>query len=565
MAYRSAGLLWAARAACIFATASLVVEGEQASELPVSFVPTMKIWAWIALELGYVPDFLSAIQLLNGALASLPLDADSKRRVTNDLRELDIAFGSRFLTLAEPELRALETLPELLERLGLFMARSALLYALGYSDVLRKDGSLPPEETEEGAKQTYSIWASQPVAKQIRQPYILNFPAPQVRSTYLMGMAVHVHHAGTTSSIIIAELLLAALEAFFATVVEHHVAPHTEQLKIDLIEADAKAASKIVTSDSENKIDVIWPSDLSPAEYERQDDVRSFLMEIAGVTLHYTCVTKGIENLLRTLFENEAVVHRVTMISATPNSYSRAMAKPLPLLTDWSKRKSETYPPRSDRPVVKVINLPGGKDIEEQGLKFGEMPTDHRAYGVRSVIDIRAWDQADWKGAGYTQFREDCPPGLALLFKNEEGARRIFSGWRQRFGPHDTNNEIHIAIARHISEKNPYHYGLIVTSKLPHDRDEDEEARKLLTFATRSLTMEAQTDAHLSKFLEAFAQFGAYYLLPAIVDEQGAADFLTDLMIVKHQFVVKEASDVGENDIEAMLLPKNRSPFERDR
>ncbi len=52
LAYRSAGLLWAARASCAFLAASLVMEGEEDSEVPISFVPTMKIWAWIALECG---------------------------------------------------------------------------------------------------------------------------------------------------------------------------------------------------------------------------------------------------------------------------------------------------------------------------------------------------------------------------------------------------------------------------------------------------------------------------------------------------------------------------------
>ena len=78
IAYRGAGLLWAARATCAMAAASIVMEGEEDSTIPVSFVPTMKVWAWIALGLRHVPDFLFAIQLLNGALATLPLTDESK-------------------------------------------------------------------------------------------------------------------------------------------------------------------------------------------------------------------------------------------------------------------------------------------------------------------------------------------------------------------------------------------------------------------------------------------------------------------------------------------------------
>jgi hypothetical protein len=55
VAYRKAGLLWAARASCIFVASALIIEGEEDGQIPVSFVPTMKILAWISLELGSGP------------------------------------------------------------------------------------------------------------------------------------------------------------------------------------------------------------------------------------------------------------------------------------------------------------------------------------------------------------------------------------------------------------------------------------------------------------------------------------------------------------------------------
>jgi hypothetical protein len=99
IAYRGAGLLWAARATCAMAAASIIIEGEEDSTIPVTFVPTMKVWCWIALGLRYIPDFLFGIQMLNGALATLPLTEESKEIVQNDIRELDYAFGSICLNL----------------------------------------------------------------------------------------------------------------------------------------------------------------------------------------------------------------------------------------------------------------------------------------------------------------------------------------------------------------------------------------------------------------------------------------------------------------------------------
>src|SRR5262249_49107263 len=138
LAYKGAGLLWAARATCVMAAGSIVTEGEQDSIVPVSFVPTMKIWAWTAIELRHVPDFLLAVQLLNGALATLPLTEDSKERLRNDIRELDCVFGSIILNLSDDDLAMMDALPDILEGLGLFMARTTLLYSLGYISALRE-------------------------------------------------------------------------------------------------------------------------------------------------------------------------------------------------------------------------------------------------------------------------------------------------------------------------------------------------------------------------------------------------------------------------------------------
>jgi hypothetical protein len=235
LAYRSAGLLWAARASCIFAAASIIIEGEEGSTLPVSLIPTTKIWAWIALQLGHLPDFLFAVQLLNGYVVGLPLTDESKAKVLDDI--LELALGCIFLNLEQPDLRRLEGMPDILDALGLFTARTALLYMLGYADVLRGDGSLPREETDEDVKRLLSTLKSQPVAESLRGPLILNDEGPQTLVTTILGMRVQVEIEGS-ESVLIAESILGSLEAFFATVIERRVLPHTELFRITVAQSE---------------------------------------------------------------------------------------------------------------------------------------------------------------------------------------------------------------------------------------------------------------------------------------------------------------------------------------
>lgn len=67
LAYRSAGLLWAARASCIFATASIFIEAEEDNDLPASVVPILMLLGWITVELRHLPDAFAAIRLFGVA------------------------------------------------------------------------------------------------------------------------------------------------------------------------------------------------------------------------------------------------------------------------------------------------------------------------------------------------------------------------------------------------------------------------------------------------------------------------------------------------------------------
>ena len=148
-AYRSAGLLWAARATCIFAMASMFIEAEEESDLPASIVPMVMALAWIAVELRHLPDALEAVRLVRGCAARLPLDDASKERVAKRLTEFDLILASQILNFTAEELQHVVRLPDVLGGLGLQQSRNSLIYALGHEAELRREGSIPQEETPE--------------------------------------------------------------------------------------------------------------------------------------------------------------------------------------------------------------------------------------------------------------------------------------------------------------------------------------------------------------------------------------------------------------------------------
>lgn len=552
LAYRSAALPWAARASRTFAAACLVIEGENESQLPVGIVPTMKLWAWNALELCHVPDFLFAIQLLQGFVASLPLEEESKTKVSEDIRELDLAFGCLLLNLNDESLEKLVGLPDILEALGLIMSRTSLLYVLGYRELLREDGSLPEEESDEIVKRTLSSLKSQPIAESIAAPLVLNEDGRQLFVTTILGMRVEVE-IESRKSILVAEAILGALEAFFATLLNREVAPHTELFRLIIIGSDQLEKPAFETDELDMTITVTWPNTLSVMQFDQQQDLQQFLFELCAVALGMTCSVPDRVAMLEKIFTDEAVQQRITMVSVASNSYSRISSKMFLQLSDWQHLMRRSYPRRGERADLPRVAISRGDDASDDESEPAEKRFEvknHRGMRVSSVIDVHAWDKASWRGCGYLQYDQVPAPFMAFLFDDAAAARKIFERLRNRFGEEDGGEEILISIIRHLPDSNPHHYCVQVASK--GETPSAGSSAKAVMLASRSQTMMPTNSQNLDAFLAAYERFGAYYLLPAV----GVRDpeFFYDLTIKKRNLSVKYAADVAAHDIESVAL-----------
>ncbi len=558
MAYRSAGLYWAARASSIFALASIIIESEEESELRPEIIPTLILFAWISLQLRHLPDFLQAIQLLNGIARSMPLAEESKVKLESTIQELDMAQASRLLNSSPSELNCLEGLPDILEVLGLIHARSALLYVLGHESVLREEGSLPESETGENVAELYSLLASQPVSADLHGSLVLNDESDQTFATTVLGIQINVSVTGSTTLILVAEAILGTLEAYLATAVELNIHPHTEQLQIAIVESENKTRPEFTLDPENMTAELIWPAGRSPASYDFQVEAQQALAYVAGVTMYSVCAIKDVKNTIEHLFSDEAVMERISMIAVSSNSYNRVFGSSISRLDNWSEHVRSSYPLQADRPSIQRRKLTPldseGSDNEDKPdwQDCGMTAQSHRDISVRSVIDIHLWNKAGWKGVAYLNSTRDGPSAIALLFTDENAARKIFERWRERFGSVDKEEDIYVAIIKAISDKHHFHYKVMITSR---PWDEDVETIKASFFAARFQTMEPDSDLNLERFLTDYDHNGTYELLPAIWKGDETPDLLFELAILKRQLSVKLATDIGPQDIEMMAMP----------
>ena len=142
-----------------------------------------------------------------------------------------------------------------------------------------------------------------------------------------------------------------------------------------------------------------------------------------------------------------------------------------------------------------------------------------------------------------------------MRFENEEGGKKIFERWRERFGEQDKNEEISLSIIRQLPQQNKHHYCVLITSKLP--KTGDFRSSQVVNMASRFMIMTPDNDTNLERFLNSYRHFEAFYILPAILKPAGPPEFIFDLAILKHDLTIKLAAEVGKHDIEAIVLRNN--------
>lgn len=557
IAYRSAGLLWAARASSMSAIATLFIEAEENSEMPATIFPMLMNVAWQAVELKYFPEVLEIIPIARGALKKLDYDDESSKRAGDQLRDFDGVLACQFANLSTAEVVHLRNLPDILGRIELSLSQFVLLYILGYESLLRDEGLIPKDEPPDAVVDFFRNLASHPAGSATWRPPIFNGEQEQVFVTSVLGVQVHVTHQPTDTAITISEAIAGAVEAFFATAFEADAHAHVELFVVRVIEDDVKKY-EVEVHLAEMRMDVRWPRGVFPGVPSAYGDYRQMLLEVASGVFGATCYTRDFREAGSRLIKNDAAMDRVAMIASLCFSRQRIFDG-VARLGQWDKLSPKNYDAAPDRPQIQR-KAPLSRERPENNVReMDEFPkvTDHREIRVRSVIDVHLWNSAGWMGVGYGVLDPRLPPFMALMFKSREAAIKIFDRWRERFGEADKEEEIHIGIVRRFSTERPTHYGMVITSKYP----ETEDDSKFAMMASRTLTVEPADDVNLTGFLKLYEKAGTYLLMPLVITPGQPPQTIPGRHLLKRSLTVKMADDVRPGDLENMFLqPRGHLP-----
>ncbi len=99
--------------------------------------------------------------------------------------------------------------------------------------------------------------------------------------------------------------------------------------------------------------------------------------------------------------------------------------------------------PKINKPQLGKIKIP---EVEKLGPIPRKKVKSSPAALLLSPIDVKLWDAAEWSATFFDRGGEGMVPTLGIAYRNEVAGRKIFEGWRERFGNIDASEELRIAI-----------------------------------------------------------------------------------------------------------------------
>ena len=545
VAYRGAGMLWAARAAAMFSVATVLAETERESDAPVSIVPSLMLLGWIDAELRLLPEFLDVVRLIRGCRAMLPLDEPSQARGRRASDRIRRPSGSLVLAHKPGGTARARGTAGYPGRVG--PACESGPHCSMCSARMSSTATAPTAKRSPGPMFSASGPPSFPKTLP-SAPLLLNGEGPQIQVTRVAGMEVRVSTSGSSTAIVAGQALLTVVDAVFSTMLEAGVAAHVERFDVQVIENATLAKPAFDFDEISMTARLNWPAGETPTSSKLDGAAQD---AFTGLTVHIVlaaCIVRDPMGLFETLYEKEALGERIHAAIGSVNSRSRAFKSPLSRIRSWFELGGAEYPLRPDAPIVAAVPSSGPKAAKEDKLDRESWKRDHRKVAAKSIINYRLWEGADWLGLMFAVYPDGVPPLIGLHFTSAELGRKIFSDWRERFGERDDQGAIHLAIIRGLPGHPPSHYGALLQPGL----DVNDESVTMMV-SSRLKILEPETDINLRRFLEAYDREKAYWLAPAVVGPDGSPRILRELAILKHGLPVKCFDDIGDDDVEAIV------------
>jgi hypothetical protein len=161
------------------------------------------------------------------------------------------------------------------------------------------------------------------------------------------------------------------------------------------------------------------------------------------------------------------------------------------------------------------------------------------------------WQQAQWIATTYRCHpTRQAPPVMGLVFVDWEAGLRLFASWTDDWGSHDEDDAIRIAFIEGGIEGQLPGYTIRISAEGSDDPGQ-----------VQRMHPSEETESLFGDFKAQYLKHGEFLLCPTVQKEDGQLWFDATKGIIKHKAVFRNAEDLTEGDVDAVVL--EASPVEQ--
>lgn len=574
--YERVGLLWAARGTLLSAASLAASELWKYGDVTRSQAMCYRRLKWLELQLGRVPQCLSWHEVDTIVRSILIEKGAYKGSLSDGEVAFDAILGILFLKTDHWELKRLTALPDVLDRLGLFSAWAALMYALGYEDELRKN-SFSENIGNEDLHSFFLKWRDQPASNDLPEAPLLYEEQNVILKSRLLGCDITLKSENASPCVELAESVLAALESLLSTGTVQQMAMWEPVLTLSVRRSDfAQVPFEFVLQNETGRphIDILCgpfePHSMSSAA---QKEFNDSLLTLLATIFARIVATNDVKDVFERLLREELALDRSVSFTGSFVTVANVLGhNPKSRISSWSDATAREYPltrrdawdaddvrPR-DQADSKVKPITPGKGeppedvIDRRRVKQAEIRTF-------SLIRTTLWDKAKWIGTAFAlSERSTSPPTLGLIFEDSVAAKEIFHFLISDLGGDDTQERLRVAIVRGISKANPYWYRILIGSNILSDIRKQEV--RYFVSVSRINTMQPDSDTNLERFLRSYEKTRTYLLAAAVARSEILAPVPIDCRcLVKRELNVRWAWEIGRHDPDSAAILDDDMPI----
>ena len=320
------------------------------------------------IQLGRIAHVLQWVNLTERLALGMHLDENRKEKLALEKEHHDLSLSVLFLRASGPDLVALRYLPDILETLGLPFSRFTLLYALGYEDLLRREGFIPEGEDSGSVRAMFKDLLRQGEEAAFDAIPTALHPGKLVLTSPLLGAKVIVQADDDVESQRLAERLLTACEALLATSLEADLFPYREELVVQIQRRKPDGKPPEVSQDGPSGlVSITFPKGMP----DHKDHSQEWLYPALVAVLTGLAIVPDPPEYMKRVFENELALARAVNFTDSALSLSNVGGQQLRTsLADWDVTgQLRGYIPKRTKPFREEVS-----DEEPPKPKDNPMP-----------------------------------------------------------------------------------------------------------------------------------------------------------------------------------------------